>query len=120
MDYNSDFRYDLKVGKIGEDRIAEMVEGDTIEVKSEINIWKETRNVFIEFYSRGKVSGIAKTESKWWSTNFYYKDELKFTITLLTDDLRKMVKVKGKYRIVNGGDNNTSKGFLVPIKDLIE
>jgi hypothetical protein len=29
-----------------------------------------------------------------------------------------MVKERGKYRIVNGGDNNTSRGFLVPIKDL--
>ena len=32
----------------------------------------------------------------------------------------KMVKEKNKYRIVKGGDNNTSKGFLIPIEDLIK
>ena len=120
MKFNSDFRYDLEVGKTGEKVVAEILEGDTTEVKSEIDIWKETRNVFIEFHSRDKLSGIATTESKWWSTNFYYKGELEFNITLLTEKLRKMVKEKNKYRIVEGGDNNTSKGFLVPIEDLIK
>ena len=117
MKFNSDFRYDLEVGKTGEKVVAEILEGDTTEVKSEIDKWKETRNVFIEFKSRGKLSGIATTESKWWSTNFYYKDKLKYNITILTDDLKKMVLVKDKYRIVRGGDSNTSKGFLVPIED---
>ena len=120
MKFNSDFRHDLEVGKLGEKVVAEMLEGDTTEVKSEIDIWKETRNVFIEFKSRGKLSGIATTESKWWSTNFYYKDNLEFNITLLTAKLKKMVMVKNKYKIVKGGDNNTSKGFLIPIEDLIK
>ena len=35
MDYNSDFRYDLEWGKSGENVVAEIVEGDKTEVKSE-------------------------------------------------------------------------------------
>ena len=120
MDYNSDFRYDLEVGKRGEKVVAEMLEGDKIEVKSEIDKWKKTRNTFVEFSSRGDLSGIAKTESKWWSINFYENNKHEFAIIVDTEKLRKMVKEKGKYRIVRGGDNNTSKGFLVPIEDLIK
>lgn len=44
MDYNADFRYDLKVGQAGEKLLAEMLggtKGDTIEVKSEIDRWSD-------------------------------------------------------------------------------
>ena len=118
MEYCSDFTHDLKIGQEGEKLVAEMVEGDKVEVKSEQGQYKDTGNVFVEFWCRDKASGIARTEAKWWVINFYYKGKLQSTSILPTDRLRKMVEVKGKYRTVSGGDNNTSKGFLVPIKDL--
>tara|TARA_R110000796_G_C14221206_1_gene394623 strand:+ start:94 stop:471 length:378 start_codon:yes stop_codon:yes gene_type:complete len=118
MEYCSDFTHDLKIGQEGEKLVAEMVEGDKVEIKSEQDQYKDTGNVFVEFSSRGKASGIAITEAKWWAINFMIKGEHQSTSILSTDRLKKMVKERGKYRIVNGGDNNTSRGFLVPIKDL--
>ena len=120
MEYCSDFTHDLKVGQEGEKLFGEMLAGDKVEVKSEQDQWKDTGNVFVEFWCRDEKSGIAKTEAKWWAINFMIKGEHQFTLTLPTDRLRKMVKVRGKYRTVSGGDNNTSKGFLVPIEDLTE
>ena len=118
MEYCSDFTHDLKIGQEGEKLFAEMVEGDKVEIKTEQDQYKDTGNVFVEFSSRGKASGIAITEAKWWAINFMIKGEHQSTSILSTDRLKKMVKERGKYRIVNGGDNNTSRGFLVPIKDL--
>ena len=120
MEHNSDFSHDLVVGKLGERVVDKMYEGDRVEVKSEQDQWKNTGNVFVEFWCRGGVSGIAKTKSKWWITNFYYKGEFQFNIAIQTDKLRKMVMEEGKYITVRGGDSNTSKGFLVPIEDLIK
>ena len=120
MDFNSDFRHDLLWGKKGENTVADIVEGDKTEVKSERGKWKQSGNTFVEFYCRGKASGIATTEAKYWTINFYYNDKFEFNITVETKKLRKMVMVKDKYRIVNGGDNDTAIGFLVPIVDLIQ
>ena len=123
MEHNSDFTHDLKFGQKGESVVAEILqisEDDKIEVKSERNIWKDTGNVFVEFYCRGKPSGIATTEAKWWMINFCDDDEVRSTIIISTKKLKTMVSIPQKYRIVNGGDNNTSKGFLVPIIDLIQ
>ena len=118
MDYNSDFRYDLEWGKRGENVVAEIVEGDKTEVKSERDGWSKTRNHFVEFASRGKASGIATTQAEWWTVNFFLHDEFIFNITVPSIRLRHMCRNK-KYRVVSGGDDNTSKGFLVPIVDLI-
>ena len=118
MDYNNDFKYDLQWGKKGENVVAEIVEGDQTEVKSERDGWNRTGNHFVEFASRGKASGIATTHAKWWTVNFFLHDEFKFNVTVPSARLRSMCKNNG-YRIVQGGDSNTSKGFLVPVKDLV-
>ena len=64
MKHNSDFKHDLEWGQMGENVVADIVAGDKTEVKSERNIWKRTRNHYVEFQSRGKPSGIATTEAK--------------------------------------------------------
>ena len=123
MEHNSDFSHDLKFGQKGESVVAEILEiseDDKIEVKSERDIWKDTGNVFVEFKCRGKPSGIATTKAKWWIINFYNDDEMRSTIIISTKKLETMVRIPQKYRIVDGGDNDTSKGFLVPIIDLIQ
>tara|TARA_R110002167_G_scaffold43280_3_gene130851 strand:- start:1035 stop:1418 length:384 start_codon:yes stop_codon:yes gene_type:complete len=126
MDYNADFRYDLKVGQAGEKLLAEMLggtKGDTIEVKSEIDRWVETGNHFVEMWSRGKRSGLSTTQAKYWAVNFYKDDEFQHNIILRVDKLKKIIKLyrdTDTIRKKQGGDSNTSKGWLVPINLLIQ
>jgi hypothetical protein len=119
MKHNSDFRYDLEVGKSGEKIIGEILKGDNVEVKSEIDKWIKSGNHFCEYKSRGKDSGINKTESKYWTINLYKGKQFCFAISLETGRLKKILE-KNKYRSVPGGDSNTSWGWLVPLKDLLD
>jgi hypothetical protein len=79
----------------------------------------KTGNIYIEYESRGKPSGIATTQADYW---VYKIAEFK-AIVIKTDELKILVKQlvnEGKARPnVKGGDNNTSIGVLVKIKDLV-
>ena len=97
--------------------------GDTIEVKSEIDRWVETGNHFVEMWSRGKRSGLSTTQAKYWAVNFYKDDEFQHNIILRVDKLKKIIKLyrdTDTIRKKQGGDSNTSKGWLVPINLLIQ
>ena len=65
MEYCSNFRYDLEVGQVAEHAIGEMLANEKIEIKRDMKA-KETGNIFIEYESRGKPSGISTTESKFY------------------------------------------------------
>ena len=119
MEYKSDFTCDLIQGKVGEKLIGDILEGDKVEVKSEIDKWVKSGNHFCEYQSRGKDSGISTTESKYWAVNFYKKTNFCFAVFVETEKLREMIK-NNKYRSVPGGDNNTSWGWLIPIKELVD
>tara|TARA_R100001460_G_scaffold53627_1_gene92772 strand:+ start:99 stop:458 length:360 start_codon:yes stop_codon:yes gene_type:complete len=117
MDFNSDFKYDLKLGNKGENLLYNIIKlkGKTIEVKTDRDAIKNkcTGNVFIEYMSRDKLSGISTTQAKWWA--FVISNEQ--IILIETNKLKKLCKLKTLIR-VSGGDNNTSKGILLPIKYL--
>jgi hypothetical protein len=114
MEFNSDFKYDLKVGQVAEEQLA-FILGCKVEVKNDLKA-HVTGNIFIEYQSRGKNSGIATSEAEYYcivinSTRF---------IILPKDELKKLCrKYIGTNRDVVGGDSNTSKGILLPLKDLI-
>ena len=125
MEYNNDFRHDLKVGQQGEQVIAQILSDDTIEVKSEQDKndknWTNTNNMFVEISSRNKSSGLSTTEAKWWIHNFYKGERLCFSKIILVKDLRRIAKKvheEQSWRKVKGGDSNTSFGILVPIKEI--
>ena len=115
MEHNSDFRYDLKVGQEGENALAEILQGSKIEVKKDIKT-KETGNVFVEYESRGKPSGIANSQSEFYC---FIVEHLMIIVPLqeLKKLARKYYKTK---RDVVGGDNNTSKGILISLKELVD
>ena len=77
MDYCNNFRYDLKVGQVGEKLLNDILTLKTIEVKRDSWIYK-SGNIAIEFESRSKPSGIAKSEAEYWAIIFSgdYKDEI--------------------------------------------
>ena len=107
MEYNGDFRYDLKVGHRGERYLAAVLEGATIEVKSD-SWMARTGNIAIEFESRGKPSGLAVTEADYWCFIF---------------DTEKLKVVGRRYyldgRVKNMGDKNTSRAVLIPLCEFI-
>lgn len=127
MQHNNDFKYDLKIGQEGESIIARLLTDATVEVKTDW-IAARTGNVFIEYESRGKLSGLATTQAKFWAYIILkegtpretfsvddIQDILFFKVEKIKDVCRNWLKTNPPKR---GGDSNTSLGCLVPIKDL--
>jgi len=114
MKYCSNFRYDLEVGQTAEKEIGEMLSKKKIEIKKDM-LAKKTGNVFVEYMSRGKPSGVAKSEADYFC--FVVENLIIFYPTPL---LREMIEPLKKTRAdVRGGDNNTSRGIILPLTRLI-
>ena len=151
MDYNSNFEYDLELGKVKEKErhfidfckkvykkynisdvmlvdfinywtemnpdgkeLYEIFSYKKIEVKTDFKA-NETGNVFIEYESRGKKSGIATSLAD------YYCIAIENSFHIMKPELlkEKCRKYLGTKRDVLGGDNNTSKGILLPVIELV-
>ena len=65
MNYNNDFKYDLKVGQTKEIELGNIFTNKTIEVKYDLQ-GLNTDNIFIEYESRGKKSGISTSLSDYY------------------------------------------------------
>ncbi len=116
MEFNSNFAYDLKVGQVAEEALAEILQNKKIEIKRDLKAFK-TGNIFIEYESRGNKSGIAKSKADYYC--FFISDFRLFLIE--TNELKNICRrYLNTNRDVKGGDSNTSKGILLPIKNLID
>ena len=114
MNYNNDFKYDLEVGQTKEKELGQIFENKKIEVKYDLKALK-TNNVYVEYESRGKKSGISITEAEFYC--FAFGDTFHLIKTeVLKNKCRKYIKTS---RDKKGGDNNTSKGILLPLTDLL-
>jgi len=123
MDYNNDFRYDLKVAQETERWLGELLGGmgSTIEVKDETaQSWK-TGNAFVEFESRGKPSGIATTQADYQTIVCSTSPGGPRTAIITPTVIYRAAAAKAyrEHRVVSGGDSNTSLGVLMPIRWLI-
>jgi hypothetical protein len=120
MEYCNDFKYDLRVGQIGEQLLDDILNFRTIEVKRDSWIYK-SGNIAIEYESRNKPSGIAKSQADYWAIIFSgdYKDEIILIIkeNRLKEICREYYK-KGNIKTM--GDNNTSKAILIPITEILK
>jgi ABC-type phosphate transport system substrate-binding protein len=117
MKYSSSFTYDLHIGTLTEDWANDLFNG---KIKAEVKVDSmahRTGNVFIEVFSRGKASGISTTTAEFW----VYKIEASGSAIIVpVEKLKSLVR---KYHAINGfkegGDENTSKGVLVPIIEFL-
>lgn len=110
------FRTDLKRGREQEQMVADVFNGSKFEVKSDYMAHR-TGNIAIELMSRGKDSGINTTEACHWVYKIVSADLI---LVITTEKLKSFISDNmDKYKVVMGGDNNTSKMILIPIKDLI-
>ena len=140
---NQNFSKDHAYGKKGEEAIRSMIEdGHTIEVKTERAIWETSNNVAIEFLKidTGELSGISITKADWWfcvldnkekeciknCAGFFYpvkrlKDKIRPSVKAWLDNKKgNFPPLKGRYKVVSGGDDNNSRMVLVPILDLFK
>ena len=113
MDYNNDFRYDLKVGQAKEKELGKIFNEKSVEVKHDLKAMK-TGNVYVEYFSRGKKSGISTTMADYYC--FCFGD----TYHIIETEILKIRcrKYLGTNRDKRGGDSNTSKGVLLPLTEL--
>ena len=123
MTLNNDnkFDIDLQYGQVREQELANILQNEKIEVKTERDKWKETGNICIEFRCRDKESGIAVTQAKWWAHVLADGDETVCMLLFPTDKLKKIARkavVDGK--VVYGGDDNVSKMVLLPRKEIFK
>lgn len=114
MNYNSTFTHDLEVGQVYEKQLAEIFTGSTIEVKRDFKAMT-TGNIFVEYESRQKPSGIATSEAEYYC---WFLDDDR-ALLIKSDKLKDLCRPYLKTdRDVVGGDSNTSKGILLPLEKL--
>jgi len=78
----------------------------------------DTGNIFIEFESRGKDTGINVTKADWWVNTFYYLNEIWF---IKVSDLKKLIKENDfKQTEQSGDDGSNTRGYLIPRKQFKE
>jgi hypothetical protein len=120
MKFNNDKRFDLDLayGQVFEQKVAEILGQSKIEVKTEKDKWKTTGNIVIEYESRGKPSGIITTEADYWLHNCAIGDNIVFSLLLKVSTLRQYI-AKQNPRSVRGGDDMTSKLYLIKLTDLV-
>jgi hypothetical protein len=118
--HNNDKRFDLDLayGQVFEKKVADILGNSKIEVKTEKDKWKQTGNIVIEYESRGKPSGISSTEASYWIHNLAIGDVLVFSLLLRVSTLRQYIKQHNP-RTVRGGDDMTSKLYLIKLTDLV-
>ena len=110
------FEKDLSYGKKHEKMVMKSLE--KYELKTD-RMAHKTGNVYVEFQSRGKDSGIRTSKSNTWIFKIVSaKDTHLFSVHIPLSRLKKLVSKN--YRVMPGGDNLTSKGYLVPMTDLIK
>ena len=77
-----------------------------------------TGNIAIEFESYGKPSGINSTESDYWFHNLCIGSDTFCTLVFDTKSLKRIINNLDYKKVVNGGDHNASKMYLLNIQKL--
>lgn len=120
MKFNNDKRFDLDLayGQVFEKKVADILGNSKIEVKTEKDKWKQTGNIVIEYESRGKPSGIVTTEAAYWCHNLAMGDDIVCSLFFSVSTLRRYI-AQHNPRSVRGGDDMTSKLYLIKLTDLV-
>ena len=102
IEENNDYRYDISCNISGKIKLFE-VKFDQQTITSP--------NLAIEFESRGKPSGIATSEADYWVYKIFFEGRWVFAL-IKAAKLKEIILSEAYWRIVNGGDNYTSKLYL--------
>ena len=111
----SNFVNDLPFGEKYEDELKVALDGQ-MECKAD-RLCQKTGNVYVETRSRGKPSGINVTTAKYWAFCLWVEEREAQTWVIVPTKILK--KLMTNYPIKKGGDNWTSKGYIIPKGDLL-
>ena len=117
----SKFDIDLSLGEKYEDSLAQLLTIAKVEVKAEIDKWRETGNIAIEIRNNGKLSGLSVTKADHWCQVLAYKNEIKMVLIFPVKEIKRVLKelvANKEAKIVMGGDNNKSQLVLIPLSKL--
>jgi hypothetical protein len=109
VDSNNDNKYDLKMVTKGKET--------TYEIKTDVKVAPvyDTGNIFIEYESRGKSSGISVTQADWFVTYFKYLKEIWF---IKSETLKKLILENDFPIFYDAGDvGSATHGYLIKRKD---
>ena len=109
IDSNYDNKYDIKMLINNKET--------TYEVKTDVKCAPlfDTGNIFIEYESRGKASGISVTQATWFVTYFKYLNEIWF---IKSNNLKKLIKNHDFPIFKDAGDiGSATHGYLIKRKD---
>jgi len=127
MENISDFRTDLEFGQEAERILGGYLRSGSFEIKRD-RLMHETGRLYIEWQSRGNRSGIAMDDiNPIW---LYCADDITFGLFMDASHLReaiKMYKSECEAGLIQppgdwckeGGDENTSRGALIDVHDLV-
>ena len=96
---NTKFDLDLEYGQIREKRVADLLKGSKVEIKTE-----------------RAPSGIDKTESKWWFHILELDSKEHCMLVFRVSRLKKIVKKYKKTHTKSIGDYRASKCVVLPLK----
>jgi len=86
----------------------------TLEIKTDVLVKPErdTGNLFIEYHSRGKPSGISVCKADFFITYFKHLREV---WVISTSNLKKLIEEHNFRTVTNAGDENSRTcGYLIP------
>ena len=118
LNKTSAFDIDLKYGQVREKRVDDLLKGGDAEVKTERSWWRKSGNIAIEYEFRGKPSGIAKTEAKWWFHILELKNKEYCMLLFRVTRLKKIVEKYKKTHTKEIGDYRASKCVVIPLKEI--
>ena len=118
LNKTSKFDIDLKYGQVREKRVDDLLKGGDAEVKTERSWWRKSGNIAIEYEFRGKPSGIAKTEAKWWFHILELKNKEYCMLLFRVTRLKKIVEKYKKTHTKEIGDYRASKCVVIPLKEI--
>lgn len=116
---NSDWDIDLRYGKLGESKVADLLSLKTVEVKTDRR-WKETGNIYIEtecYYVNDncwKPSGVRVSKASHWAF------VLESSVLIIPTDILKEVVWHSTRPITCNIPPNPSRGYLVTPAQLLE
>jgi hypothetical protein len=112
INLNDNNQYDLKMKKNNNEI--------TYEIKTDVLVAPiyDTGNIFIEYESRGKKSGISVTKSDWFVTYFKYLKEIWF---IKSETLKNLIQNNEFPIFYDAGDvGSATHGYLIKRKDFKE
>lgn len=133
FELNHDHKFDIQLGQSlpHTQKIAELLSGAKLELKTETYQWEQTGRICIEYARDGKPTGVASTDCDLWIHELRGKDGtlvyLMFPIERLKAKARE-IYARGPLRdhpelggySERGGDGGRTSNVLIPLEEVFK